>query len=381
MKKYLIVLLLLVTGLSFAQNQVTVTVGSQTVHPSDTLISIPINVANFSGVGAISLKFRYSDTVLTWRDAANWNSGSSATNMAFSNNGVASISIFSLSPINISGGKLVDLMFKYNGGSTDLNFILGECEISDSLGNTIKSTFTSGYVGAQHTITLSSSPVAGGTTKGGGVFWYRTADTVIAVPNAGYSFINWAEGQNVVSTDASYIFTVTGNRNLTANFKENSAGYKVTGVLTYDNSSATPVTDTKVYLKNDTGVIDSAVTDNSGNYTFNAVANGNYSLDAVCAKEWAGVNSTDALNIRKYQVGLITIEGLRLKAGDNNGNGSVNSTDALNIRKRLASLITSFSIPDWVFDTPSFTVNGADVIQNMKGLCTGDVNGSNVPTK
>lgn len=42
--------------------------------------------------------------------------------------------------------------------------------------------------------------------------------TVTATPNEGYGFVNWTEDDDVVSSSASYTFTVTGERNLVAKF-------------------------------------------------------------------------------------------------------------------------------------------------------------------
>ena len=42
-----------------------------------------------------------------------------------------------------------------------------------------------------------------------------------AIPNDGYNFINWTEDGEVVSTEPAYSFTVTGDRNLVANFYTN----------------------------------------------------------------------------------------------------------------------------------------------------------------
>ena len=50
------------------------------------------------------------------------------------------------------------------------------------------------------------------------VFLEGSTCTVIAAANAGYSFVNWTENDVVVSTSASYAFTVNNNRNLVANF-------------------------------------------------------------------------------------------------------------------------------------------------------------------
>jgi hypothetical protein len=41
---------------------------------------------------------------------------------------------------------------------------------------------------------------------------------VVAIPAAGFFFSNWTENGNVVSTSATYTFTLNSNRNLVANF-------------------------------------------------------------------------------------------------------------------------------------------------------------------
>jgi uncharacterized repeat protein (TIGR02543 family) len=72
---------------------------------------------------------------------------------------------------------------------------------------------------SQFAVVLSSSPAAGGTTTGSGPYNAGTNVTVTAVPNAGYTFVNWTEGATVVSTSSSYQFALTGNRTLVANFR------------------------------------------------------------------------------------------------------------------------------------------------------------------
>ncbi|MDD3195113.1 MAG: Ig-like domain-containing protein [Paludibacter sp.] len=71
----------------------------------------------------------------------------------------------------------------------------------------------------QYTATLSSLPIAGGVTNGGGLFDVGTSITVTATANQGYTFENWTENGNPVSTLAAYTFTLNGNRSLVANFK------------------------------------------------------------------------------------------------------------------------------------------------------------------
>ena len=73
---------------------------------------------------------------------------------------------------------------------------------------------------------MTSSPAGincGGVCNAG--FFVATDVTLTATPNAGYKFTNWTEGGSVVSTSATYTFTITGDRNLRANFQALPTGY------------------------------------------------------------------------------------------------------------------------------------------------------------
>lgn len=59
----------------------------------------------------------------------------------------------------------------------------------------------------------------GGTVSGGGTVTHGTSVTAKATPATGYSFAGWYEGSNKVSDGASYTFSATGNRSLTARFQ------------------------------------------------------------------------------------------------------------------------------------------------------------------
>ena len=52
-----------------------------------------------------------------------------------------------------------------------------------------------------------------------------------ATANDGYTFANWTENGNVVSTEANYSFIVNGNRNLVANFVNDGGGNNPTGAI------------------------------------------------------------------------------------------------------------------------------------------------------
>lgn len=77
------------------------------------------------------------------------------------------------------------------------------------------------------TITVSANPTIGGTVTGGGNYQQNASCTVRATANNGYTFSNWTENGNVVSTQAIYTFTVTSNRNLVANFTAVPQNYTI----------------------------------------------------------------------------------------------------------------------------------------------------------
>ena len=79
-----------------------------------------------------------------------------------------------------------------------------------------------------YTITVSANPTIGGFVNGGGSYNSGASCTVTASANSGYTFSNWTENGNVVSTQANYTFTVTSNRNLVANFQALPQNYTIT---------------------------------------------------------------------------------------------------------------------------------------------------------
>src|SRR5205814_6004840 len=85
---------------------------------------------------------------------------------------------------------------------------------------TASRTLTANFILAtgSYNITVSASPVSGGTVSGGGVYTAGSTATVVAAPYNSYAFKNWTENGAVVSSSPSYSFTVSGNRTLVANF-------------------------------------------------------------------------------------------------------------------------------------------------------------------
>jgi hypothetical protein len=79
-------------------------------------------------------------------------------------------------------------------------------------------TLVANFTPQTYTINVSANPSNGGSVSGGGTYSYNQSCTVHATANSGYTFTNWTENGNVVSTNANYTFTVTGNRTLVAHF-------------------------------------------------------------------------------------------------------------------------------------------------------------------
>lgn len=79
-----------------------------------------------------------------------------------------------------------------------------------------------------YNINVSPNPNIGGTVTGGGTYAGGQQCTVTANANTGYTFINWTENGEVVTTNASYTFIVEGNRTLVANFTLNNYTISVT---------------------------------------------------------------------------------------------------------------------------------------------------------
>lgn len=128
------------------------------------------------------------------------------------------------------------------------------------------------------------------------------------------------------------------------------------------------------------GEVASTTTDNSGNYSFTDVPNGDYELVATTTKNWGGVNAVDALEALKHSVGLVTLLNMSAVAADVNGVNNINATDALLISQRFVGQTTSFGVADWQFQSPDFTL-GTDTTINFFAICAGDANGSYQPAK
>ena len=96
-----------------------------------------------------------------------------------------------------------------------------------------KETSTTTYA-----IVATANPTEGGTVAGSDYYASGTTCTLTATPAFGYDFVSWTEGGTVVSTDASYTFTVSGARTLVANFESQGSCIKPTDLAQVPNTLA-----------------------------------------------------------------------------------------------------------------------------------------------
>jgi hypothetical protein len=75
-----------------------------------------------------------------------------------------------------------------------------------------------------YVIDATPSPAEGGVVSGVGTYEVGAECTLTVTANVGYTFANWTENGEMVSTDAIYTFTVTGDRTLVANFTAYGGG-------------------------------------------------------------------------------------------------------------------------------------------------------------
>ena len=89
------------------------------------------------------------------------------------------------------------------------------------------SEFTN-YIGiGQHTITATSANPAMGTVTGGGTYNGGATATLTAIPNTGYHFVQWQDG----NTQNPRTITVTGDATYTATFAPDAAPATVTATI------------------------------------------------------------------------------------------------------------------------------------------------------
>ena len=105
--------------------------------------------------------------------------------------------------------------------------------------------FVANFTLKSYEISSNVNPIIGGSVTGGGTFLYGETCTMVATPSTGYTFVNWTENGQVVSTEATYEFIVTGNHSFVAHFVLQSL--VITAAVNPTNSGTVSGTGTFLY--------------------------------------------------------------------------------------------------------------------------------------
>ena len=126
--------------------------------------------------------------------------------------------------------------------STDVEYSFTVTEDSDVVGY---------FALDQCQIEAVADPANAGSITGTGTYSYGATATLNAAAHAGYAFVNWTKDGNVVSTSASYSFTVTESASYVAHFTSSthvvttgvypSVGGHATGAGTYAHGASCTV--------------------------------------------------------------------------------------------------------------------------------------------
>ncbi|HOW30431.1 MAG TPA: M6 family metalloprotease domain-containing protein, partial [Bacteroidales bacterium] len=193
----------------------------QNINPGVTRLILP--VFNTTGITQLNLSFRYllddwapgatlkiqsSTNGTTWTDEA-WSLATA------SNNTVGPFQVNTTVTSNLNSATTY-IAFTAEGDLYQYDYWYIDDVSVQNGGN------------QSYTITTASNPVSGGTTAGGGSYLIGQTVTVVATPATNWNFLNWTENGNAVSSEPSYSFTASANRDLVANFSMNQVTVSTT---------------------------------------------------------------------------------------------------------------------------------------------------------
>ncbi|MCF8399511.1 MAG: hypothetical protein K9G58_15170 [Bacteroidales bacterium] len=391
-----------------------------------TSFSMPVTMegAGFDSVNAVTLKVAYDDSQLSYTGIEELALTGVTAN---GGNGMIEIVWNGAAMDFTSLDTIININFVYLGGNADVDFAPGSTISSGT--STVATDYVDGYVepsASNATLTIESVGADSGTV-GVPIEAFNISQTLgsislnIMYDNSKLTFANYTANQLsgwVVNGHSDGTIdidwsggpdTITDGDLITLNFQyyggladiefapgnevktEYSVliplGYvdglvsdlQVTGNVKYANDSIIP--NTEVYLKAqaDSAIVKTVNADNAGDFEFTGVVPGDYFIDASTTTAWGGITLADYAIVRAFvTTGTPVLSGIYWTAADVNITGTVTLADYALIRNRVTTGSTAgWADPNgYVFENPAISVVNSNVVQNIIGLCYGDVNAS-----
>lgn len=193
-----------------------------TIHVSSGVVTITNDVmSEMAFTGAKLYTMLIEDSVM-YNDPYNEKIFPNVARYAFPNNSP-------FETLTITAGQSITRSYTYDVGTLNKTHlrVVSYLKTSDDIILNAGQAFVGDAEPQTVTISTSSNPAEGGTItiSPDNVVEVGTEVTLTATANSGWKFVNWATtGSNILSTNPSYTFTVTGDVNfITANFEPDNA--------------------------------------------------------------------------------------------------------------------------------------------------------------
>ena len=235
-----------------------------------------------------------------------------------------------------------------NTGYHFVNWTKNDVEVSTEATYIFPVTEAGAYVANfeinSYVINVIAQPTQGGSVTGAATYTHGATCTVTATPNEGYYFVRWLKGNSIVSTNASYSFTVTEAATYTAIFQLYS--YEITATVDPENTGT--VTGTGTYNHFETCTLEA--TPATGYHFVNWTKNG---TEVSTSASYSFTVTETAAFVAHFAINnyTITVEANPTAGGDVTGGGSFDHFQTCNL---TATANTGYHFVNW-------TLNGQQV--------------------
>jgi hypothetical protein len=265
--KKVFILFLAIFAFTYAQAQVTVTLGSALLQNPGTDVHLPVTVKGLNGlaggigVSAIELHLAYANTSVVYDTTLNFSALAPTAQWVYGANGVE----YSTNWLEPAGGKLnfpdntvlFEIVFQYSGGATELTFDTTRCLLTDSAFNIIPGVrYVNGQItpsqgsgesrwngtGTWNTMANWSNGIPGDSTNA-----IIESGTTTVLSNAVCRSVTINQGSSVIISP-DYSLTANSNYTNNGNLTMQSDADGTGSLLVRGSVSGTGVNDFKRYL-------------------------------------------------------------------------------------------------------------------------------------